>query len=132
MGQSSYSAFRNRSGSTRAVAGKAGGVSRLGLILLDRDKRDLAAVVDIGDFYLNLVTDVDDIFDLLDALIAAELGDVNQAVATRGQGDKGTKGNCLHDSTQEALAHLGQLRVCNRVDLLDSSISTTPPVVAET
>ena len=56
---------------------------RLALHHLDRDQRQLAAVVDLADLDLDLVADVHHVVDVLDPLAAvqlADLGDVQQPV----------------------------------------------------
>ena len=67
------------------------------LVFLDWNQGDLAAVVDVCDFHLDLIADVDDVLDLLDALVAAELRDVDEAIAAWGQGDKRAEGYGLND-----------------------------------
>src|SRR5690348_2215309 len=68
------------------AAGVAAGqvlAGRLALEHLHRDQGQLAAVVDLADLDLNLVTDVDHVVDVLDPLAAvqlADLGDVQQTV----------------------------------------------------
>src|SRR5262249_14987930 len=42
---------------------------------------DLSAARDLRDLHLDLVTDVEEVLDLLDPLAVAHLGDVQQAVA---------------------------------------------------
>src|SRR5262249_5341264 len=59
---------------------------RLALQDLHRDQGQLAPVVDLADLDLDLVADVDDVVDVLDAPAAvqlADLGDVEQAVLAR-------------------------------------------------
>src|SRR5690348_17838476 len=61
---------------------------RLALEHLDRDKRQLAAVVYLADLHLDLVADVDHVVDVLDppaAVQLADLGDVQQPVLARQQ-----------------------------------------------
>lgn len=50
-------------------------------LVVDGNQRDLPAVIDIGDLNLELVADVDDVLDLLDALLATELRDVHEPIA---------------------------------------------------
>src|SRR4051812_38431297 len=59
-----------------------------GVLFLDDDQADLAAVVDVGDLDAELVAHVDHVFDLVDPLAAAQLGDVHQAVLARQQRDE--------------------------------------------
>src|SRR3954453_7786367 len=75
-------------GRSRVVGG--GGVA-----LDDRHQADLAAGVDVGDLDLQLVADVPDVLDLGDALAAAELADVHQAVTPRHQEDNRAEGGGL-------------------------------------
>ena len=72
---------------------------------------------------MDLIAYVDHIFNLVDTLAAAKLGDVYQAIATGKEGDKRTEGGGFHHGSQEAFTHLGQLRVSNGVNLLNSRIS---------
>src|ERR1700740_389660 len=72
-------------GTVAAGVAAAGEVlaGRLALHHLDRDQRQLAAVVDLADLDLNLVADVPHFVDVLDPLAAvqlADLRDVQQAV----------------------------------------------------
>src|SRR5699024_2240803 len=89
---------------------------------LDWNQGDLAAVINIRDFYLNLIADVDNVFDLFNSLIATEVGDVNEPVTTWRDGDKGAESDCLHNSAQETLADLRKLRVRNGIDLFNGCI----------
>ena len=71
------------------------------------------------DLNLDLLTNLKDIIDRVDALTADQttnLRDVQEAVLAGGQGNKGTEGSRLHDGSHEALPHLGHLRVGNLVD----------------
>src|SRR5882757_6126429 len=86
------------------------------------DQRDLAAVVDVGDLHTQLVTDVDHILDLGDALAPAELGDVDQPVTARQQRHERAEIGCLDDGSEESLTYLGQLRVGDRVDHVDRGL----------
>src|SRR5581483_11029141 len=63
-------------------------VGCLGRVLVDQPEADLAALVDLEDLDLDLVADVDDVLDLADALAAAELRDVDEAVLARKQRDE--------------------------------------------
>src|SRR5215218_4023085 len=99
----------------RGVAGR-GGLGSAVPIGRDGHEADLAAGVDVGDLDLQLVTDVDDVLDLADALAAAQLADVHQAVLAREQGDEGAERRGLDDRAEEALADLGHLRVGDGVD----------------
>src|SRR5215510_10464833 len=86
---------------------------------LDRDQRQLAAVVDLADLDLDLVADLDDIVDVLDpgtAVQLADLGDVQQAVLAGQQRDERAERGRLHHGAKEALTHLGDVRVGDRVD----------------
>src|SRR5690625_554158 len=75
---------RVSSGTSGAVV--AGGV----LLLLDHSVQgELATRVDLGEFDLDLLTHTQDLLDGIDPLTAdqaAHLGDVQQAVLTRGPG----------------------------------------------
>src|ERR1700754_3631672 len=86
------------------------------------DQRDLAAVVDVGDLDTQLVADVDHILDLGDALAPAELGDVHQSVTAWQQRHECTEIGCLDHGSEKPLADLGQLRVGDRVDLVDRGL----------
>src|SRR5262249_30084750 len=92
---------------------------RLALDHLDRHQRQLAAVVDLADLDLDLVADLDDVIHVLDphaAMQLADLGDVQQAVLTRQQRNEGAERGRLHHRAKEPLAHLGDVRVRDRVD----------------
>src|SRR5262249_11675966 len=92
---------------------------RLALYHLDRDQRQLAAVVDLADLDLDLVADVDHVVDVLDppaAVQLADLGDVQQAVLAGQQRDERAERGRLHHRAQEPLADLGHVRVGDRVD----------------
>src|SRR6185437_2565697 len=92
---------------------------RLALDDLDGNERQLAAVVDLADLHLDLVAHVDDVLDVLDPLAAvqlADLGDVQQAVLAGQQGQERAERGRLHDRAHEPLAHLGHVRVGDRVD----------------
>src|SRR5579859_4320498 len=69
--------LRLRVGALGHRFGDRGGCRR---VLVHEDEADLAALVDLGDLDLDLVADVHDVLDLADALAAAELADVDQAV----------------------------------------------------
>src|SRR6516164_789228 len=76
-----------------SVLGAAG--CRFPLHDLDRDQRQLAAVVDLADLDLDLVTDLDDVVDVLDpgaAVQLPDLGDVQQAVLAGQQRDERAEG----------------------------------------
>src|SRR5579884_3940323 len=49
------------------------GVGRF--VRLDRDERQLAARIDLGDLHLDLVADLEDVLDRLDAFATGELAD---------------------------------------------------------
>src|SRR5215468_9174921 len=86
---------------------------------LDRDQRQLAAVVDLADLDLDLVANLDDVVDVLDpraAVQLADLGDVQQAVLAGQQRDERAERGRLHHGAKEALTHLGDVRVGDRVD----------------
>ena len=81
-------------------------------LLDDRDQRQLAAVVDLGDLDLDLLADGDDVLDVLDPLAAgelAELADVQQAVLAGQQRDERTEGGGLDHGAEVALADLGHV-----------------------
>src|SRR5258708_29441806 len=76
---------------------------------LDRDKRQLAAVVHLADLHLDLVADLDHVADVLDpgaAVQLADLGDVQQAVLAGQQRDERAERGRLHHPPDEALSHL--------------------------
>src|SRR5690625_3156751 len=86
-----------------------------------RVQRQLAARVDLGQLDLDLLADVEDVFDVLHALAtdeAPDLRDVQEAVLTRRQRDEGAEGRRLDDGPDEALPHLWHLRVGDGVDRL--------------
>src|SRR5215470_8367329 len=86
---------------------------------LDRDERQLAAVVHLADLHLDLVADLDHVVDVLDpgaAVQLADLGDVQQAVLAGQQRDERAERGRLHHGAEEPLAHLGDVRVGDRVD----------------
>ena len=62
------------------------------------------------------------VFDLGDALAPTELGDVHQPVAARQQRHERTEIGGLDHGSEEPLADLGQLRVGDRVDLVDRGL----------
>src|SRR5699024_302153 len=85
----------------------------------DRVQGELAAGVDLGEFHLELLPHRQHVIDRVDPLPADELthlGDVQQAVLARGEGDERPERRRLHDGSDEAFAHLGHLRVRDRVD----------------
>src|SRR5215831_12618846 len=93
--------------------------SRFPLHDLDRDQRQLAAVVHLADLHLDLVADLDHVVDVLDpgaAVQLADLGDVQQAVLAGQQRDERAERGRLHHGAQEALADLGDVRVGDRID----------------
>src|SRR5262249_56718839 len=95
------------------------GRRRLALDDLHRDQRQLAAVVHLPDLHLDLVADLDHVVDVLDpgaAVQLADLGDVQQAVLAGQQRDERAERGRLHHGAEEALAHLGDVRVGDRVD----------------
>src|SRR6478609_6850231 len=74
-----------------------GGLAAL-LALDDRDQRQLAARVDLGDLDLHLGADAEHVLDVLDALAAgqlADLRDVQQTVLARHERDEGAEGGGL-------------------------------------
>src|SRR5690242_6126592 len=86
---------------------------------LDRDERQLAAVVHLADLHLDLVADLDHVVDVLDpgaAVQLADLGDVQQAVLAGQQRDERAERGRLYHGAEEAIAHLGDVRVGDRVD----------------
>src|SRR5579859_6275851 len=92
---------------------------RLTLDDLDRHQGQLAAVVDLADLDLDLVTDVDHVVDVLDppaAVQLADLRDVQQAVLAGQQADERAEGRGLDHGAQEPLADLGHVRVGDGVD----------------
>src|SRR5580693_6780333 len=99
------------------VLGTAG--RRFPLHDLDRDQRQLAAVVDLPDLDLDLVADLDHVVDVLDpgtAVQLADLGDVQQAVLAGQQRDERAERGRLHHGAEEPLADLGDVRVGDGVD----------------
>src|SRR5581483_4737237 len=108
-------------GLARAVRDAAGQVlaRRLALQHLDGHQAQLAAVVHFADLDLDLVADVHHVVDVLDPLAAvqlADLRDVQQAVLAGQQADERAERRGLDDRAEEALAHLGHVRVRDRVD----------------
>src|SRR5690606_18787985 len=98
--------------------GRGAGLAVL-LVLDDGVQGELAARVDLRELDLDLLAHAEDVLDVLHALAAdepADLRDVEEAVLARGQGDEGAEGRRLDDGADEALAHLGHLRVGDRVD----------------
>src|SRR6185437_4130408 len=86
---------------------------------LDGDQRQLAAVVHLADLHLDLVADLDHVVDVLDpgaAVQLADLGDVQQAVLAGQQRDERAERGRLHHGAEEPLAHLGNVRVGDRID----------------
>src|SRR5262249_24706675 len=84
-----------------------------------RDHRQIVAVFDLADLDLDLVANLDDAVDVLDpgtAVQLADLGDVQQAVLAGQQRDERAERGRLHHGAEEALAHLGDVRVGDRVD----------------
>src|SRR6202161_3666151 len=102
---------------------------RLTLDDLDRNQRQLAAVVDLADLELDLVADVDHVVDVLVSPAAgqlADLGDAQQAVLARQQAHERAEGRRLDDRAEEALADLGHVRVGDRVDLAPGRLARGP------
>src|SRR5436190_23305821 len=86
---------------------------------LDGDERQLAAVVHLADLHLDLVADLDHVVDVLApgaAVQLTDLGDVQQAVLAGQQRDERTERGRLHHGPEETLAHLGNVRVGDRID----------------
>ena len=73
-----------------------GRTARLGLVPRQRE-RELARVVDVVDADGDLVAEVEDVLDLVDALAAAELGDVEQAVTAGQDVDERPELGDVHD-----------------------------------
>src|SRR4051794_26417015 len=85
----------------------------------DRDERELAARVDLGDLDLHLLADREHVLDVLDPLAAdhlADLRDVQQSVLARDERDEGAERRRLDDGAHVALADLRHGRVGDRVD----------------
>src|SRR5215831_13433522 len=92
---------------------------RFALEHLYRDQGQLAAVVDLADLNLDLVTDVDHVVDVLDppaAVQFADLGDVQQTVLAGQQRQERAERGRLHHGAEEPLTDLGNVRVGDRVD----------------
>src|SRR5580698_10525685 len=86
---------------------------------LDRNQRQLAAVLDLADLNLDLVANLDDIVHVVDpgaALQLADLGDVEQTVLARQQRDERAKRGRLHHGAEEALPDLRNVRVGDGID----------------
>src|SRR6266852_1009881 len=95
------------------------GARGLALNDLDRDERQLAAVVDFTDLDLDLLADLDHVIHVVDphaTVQLADLRDVQQPVPAGQQRHEGTEGGRLHDCAEEPLADLGDVRVSDRVD----------------
>ena len=87
---------------------------------------ELATIADFSDLDLNLLANLQNVVDRLDALAtdqATNLGNVEQAILAWGQGDECTKRRGLDDRADEAFADLRHLRVSNLVDHLACSFS---------
>src|SRR5260221_13237415 len=92
---------------------------RLALHDLDRDQRQLAAVVHLADLDLDLVTDLDHRVNVVDpraAVQLADLGDVQQPVPAREQRHERAERGRLHHRAEEPLPNLGDVRGGYRVD----------------
>ena len=87
---------------------------------------ELATIADFSDLDLNLLANLQNVVDRLDALAtdqATNLGNVEQAILAWGQGDECTKRRGLDDRADEAFADLRHLRVSDLVDHLARSFS---------
>ena len=106
------------------LAARCGGF----LILEARDgEADLATVVDALHDHLNGVAFLEHVFDGVDTLAVgqvADLGDVQQAIGTRGQVHEGTEGGGLHNLAVVGLAGFRHVRVGDGVDDLLGLFST--------
>ena len=89
-------------------------------------ERDLAVGVDVVDPHLELVAEVEDVLDLVDALAAAELGDVDQAVAAREDVDERTELGDVHDPALVDWPDLGRGRVEDQLDLAPGLVDRAP------
>ena len=76
----------------------------------NRRKDDLARWVDVVDANVNCLADFEDVFNSLDALACAQLGDVNQTVTARQDVHEGTE---LGD--RDNLAFVGRRRLRPKV-----------------
>ena len=98
------------------LAARCGGF----LILEARDgEADLATVVDALHDHLNGVAFLEHVLDGVDTLAVgqvADLGDVQQAIGTRGQVHEGTEGGGLHNLAVVGLAGFRHVRVGDGVD----------------
>ena len=98
------------------------------LILEARDgEADLATVVNALHDHLNGVAFLEHVLDGVDTLAVgqvADLGDVQQAIGTRGQVHEGTEGGGLHNLAVVGLAGFRHVRVGDGVDDLLGLFST--------
>src|SRR5438874_10754811 len=91
--------------------GRAIGALLVAIAVADGRERDLALRVDVVDPDGELVTEVEDVFDPLDALAPAQLGYVHEAVAAGEDVDEGAELGDVHHLAGVHGAHLGLGRV---------------------
>src|SRR5690349_7425579 len=94
----------------------AAAVAATGRRIADDGEADLALLVDVVDAHLDLVTEIDDGFDLVDALALAQLADVQQAVTTGEDVHERTELGDVHDAALVDLAHVRTRRIEDQLD----------------
>src|SRR5674476_562978 len=118
-GRSNSSLFGRLNRSSISVDLVASRSIESGVLGHDRSEGELAAGVDLLELDLDLLADLEDVVHGVDSLATdelAHLGDVQQTVLAREQGDEGAEGRGLDHGAHETLAHLGHRRVGNGVD----------------
>src|SRR5207249_4097804 len=98
--------MRSGKGLPRAASSVAPGPAAIAVVADERE-RDLALRVDVVDAHRELVAQVDHVLDPLDPLAAAQLGDVDQAVASREDVHEGAELGDVHHPARVDSADLG-------------------------
>src|SRR5205823_251139 len=86
------------------------------LAVTDGRQRDLALRIDVVHAHGDLVAEVEDVLDPLDALAATQLGDVHEAVTAGKDVDEGAELGDVHDLARVRRPHLGLGRIEDEFD----------------
>ena len=86
--------------------------------LADRREADLALVVDVVDTNFDFVAQLQNVFDVVDALALTELRNVNEAVTSGKDVDECTELRDRHDTTLVDRAEVGRRRLDDVHDAL--------------
>src|SRR5262245_16774032 len=99
-----------------AVAAIAGFTGAIDVVVADDRERELAVLVDVVDAHFELVAERQHVFDAIDPLASAQLGDVHQAVAARKDVHEGAELRDVHDASLVDRTNLGRRRVEDQLD----------------